>query len=80
MEVWRGTHQLTVLGHIGRARGQQQRRVNPFRRLEVGGHEWHILYYPSGFNDEHVEHVTVFLLVATPIDHDVVLEVWRLHW
>lgn len=43
----------------------------------MGGYEWRILYYPSGYDDEHDGHETVLLqlqVATTPMDPDVVLE------
>ena len=45
--------------------------------FEVGGYEWRILYYPSGYDDEHDGHEAVLLqlqVAMTPMDPDVVLE------
>ncbi|XP_025807014.1 uncharacterized protein LOC112885662 [Panicum hallii] len=43
--------------------------------FEVGGHDWRILYYPSGYEDARSDRVAALLQLVTGIDPDVTMEV-----
>ncbi|CAN6357300.1 unnamed protein product [Urochloa humidicola] len=60
-DVRRGSHRLTVLGHSvvrwAHGRGEFIRSG----AFEVGGHQWRLLYYPSGYYQGDPNHVAVLL-------------------
>ncbi|XP_039841251.1 BTB/POZ and MATH domain-containing protein 2-like [Panicum virgatum] len=76
-DVWRGMHEFTIFGYSG------VRRVHSAAgdfissgTFEVGGHEWRILYYPSGYDDYQSDNVAALLqLVTGPADVSVTKEV-----
>ncbi|KAK8458721.1 hypothetical protein SEVIR_3G426450v4 [Setaria viridis] len=75
-DVWRGTHQFSILGYSGVRR--MHGMAGEFIRsgtFEVGGYEWQILYYPSGYDEYSDDDVAVYLQLVTPIDPDLVVEV-----
>ncbi|CAL4904695.1 unnamed protein product [Urochloa decumbens] len=62
-----------------RAAGARPRRVHPVRSgaFEVGGHEWRLLYYPSGYYHHDPDHVAVLLqlqLLPTTTDDAVTIQ------
>ncbi|XP_066324321.1 BTB/POZ and MATH domain-containing protein 6-like [Miscanthus floridulus] len=76
-EVWRGRHQFTVLGHSDVRKTHGNGEFIRSGAFKVGGYEWQILCYPSGYDDEHNGHETVLLqlqVAMTPMDPNVVLE------
>ncbi|XP_066324320.1 BTB/POZ and MATH domain-containing protein 1-like [Miscanthus floridulus] len=60
-EVWRGRHQFTVLGHSDVRKTHGNGEFIRSGAFKVGGYEWQILCYPSGYDDEHNGHETVLL-------------------
>ncbi|RLM99477.1 BTB/POZ and MATH domain-containing protein 1-like [Panicum miliaceum] len=75
-DVCRGAHEFTIFGYSG------VRRTHSIAgdficsgAFEVGGHEWRILYYPSGYEDARSDRVAALLQLVTGIDPDVTMEV-----
>ncbi|CAN6206385.1 unnamed protein product [Urochloa humidicola] len=72
-DVRRGSHRLTVAGH-SRVRAAHGR--GEFIRsgaFEVGGHEWRLLYYPSGYYQHDPDHVAVVLQLVAAATTDAVI-------
>ncbi|KAL6638335.1 hypothetical protein ACP70R_023830 [Stipagrostis hirtigluma subsp. patula] len=64
-EVWRGSHQLTIMGFSDALRTHAAGESIRSGTFHVGGHDWGISCYPSGYSEATRDHIGVFLQLRT---------------
>nr|XP_051196889.1 BTB/POZ and MATH domain-containing protein 1-like [Lolium perenne] len=57
-----GYHLLKIDGY-SRTKGVPTGDKIKSRPFTVGGHKWHIRYYPNSFNSEHADYISLFLVL-----------------
>ncbi|KQJ96781.1 hypothetical protein BRADI_3g27085v3 [Brachypodium distachyon] len=57
-----GYHLLKIDGY-SRTKGIPSGDKIKSRAFSLGGHRWHIDYHPNGFNSEHAEYISIFLVL-----------------